>query len=105
MANSLGIDTLMILTAVKRVAVDWGRPEERPLERVTLRELKAHRANGQFPAGSMGPKVDAAIRFLEDGGERVIIGHIDDAMAALEGRAGTLVLSDDHADAGQAYEG
>jgi carbamate kinase len=105
MANSLGIDTLMILTAVKRVAVDWGRPEERPLERVTLRELKAHRANGQFPAGSMGPKVDAAIRFLEDGGERVIIGHIDDAMAALEGRAGTLVLSDDRVDCEQAYEG
>lgn len=104
MANVLGIDTLMILTAVRTVAVHWGKPEEKQLDRVSLRDLKAFKADGHFPAGSMGPKIDAAIRFLEGGGERVIIGHIEDAMAALEGRTGTHVLSD-LADNGSIDEG
>lgn len=95
MANVLGIDTMMILTAVRKVAVDWGKPEQRELDRVTLRELKAFRADGHFPAGSMGPKIDAAVRFLEGGGQQVIIGHIEEAMAALEGSAGTHIVGDD----------
>ncbi len=105
MANILGVDTLMILTAVERVSVDWGTPKEKALDRVSLRDLKAYKAEGHFPAGSMGPKIDAAIRFLDDGGERVIIGHINHAMAALEGRAGTHVLSDDSRGDSSAYEG
>ena len=95
MANVLDIRHLMILTAVPRIAVNYGRPDQRFLDRVSLRELKALQAEGHFPPGSMGPKVAAAIRFLESGGERVIIGHLDEAMAALRGEAGTHVLSDD----------
>ena len=95
MANVLDIRHLMILTAVSKVAVNYGRPDQRFLDRVSLRELKALQAEGHFPPGSMGPKVGAAIRFLESGGERVIIGHLDEAMAALRGEAGTHVLSDD----------
>jgi carbamate kinase len=95
MANVLDIRHLMILTAVSKVAVNYGRPDQRFLDRVSLRELKALQAEGHFPPGSMGPKVAAAIRFLESGGERVIIGHLDEAMAALRGEAGTHVLSDD----------
>jgi carbamate kinase len=95
MANVLDIRHLMILTAVPRVAVNYGRPDQRFLDRVSLRELKALQAEGHFPPGSMGPKVAAAIRFLESGGERVIIGHLDEAMAALRGETGTHVLSDD----------
>jgi carbamate kinase len=95
MANVLGIRHLMILTAVPRVAVNYGRPGQRFLDRLSLRELKALHAEGHFPPGSMGPKVAAAIRFLESGGERVIIGHLDDAMAALRGETGTHVLADD----------
>lgn len=95
MANVLGYDTLLILTAVSKVAVDFGRPQQRWLDRVTLRELKAFHAAGQFPAGSMGPKIDAAISFIEGGGERVIIARLDEAMPALEGRTGTHVCADD----------
>jgi carbamate kinase len=95
MANVLDIRHLMILTAVSKVAVNYGQPNQRFLDRVSLRELKALQAEGHFPPGSMGPKIGAAIRFLESGGERVIIGHLDEAMAALRGETGTHVLSDD----------
>ncbi len=99
MANVLAIDTMMILTAVRKVAINWGTPEQRELDQATLAELKAWRAEGHFPPGSMGPKIDAAIRFLEGGGRDVIIAHIDEAMAALEGRAGTRVTVSDGDDA------
>lgn len=95
MGNVLDIDTLMILTAVSKVAVDFGKPSQRWLDRVGVRELKALHAQGQFPPGSMGPKIDAAIRFLDNGGERVVIARLDEAMPALEGRTGTLVTAED----------
>jgi len=95
MANVLGIGHLMILTAVPKVAIDFGRPTQRWLDRVTLPELKALHAEGRFPAGSMGPKIDAAIGFLEGGGERAIIAHLDEAMPALRGETGTHITVDD----------
>jgi carbamate kinase len=94
MANVLGIQHLMILT-VPKVAINFDKPDQRSLDRVSLRELKALHAQGHFPKGSMGPKIAAAIRFLEGGGERVIIGHLDDAMAALRGETGTHIVSND----------
>lgn len=95
MANVLGIDTLMILTAVPKVAIHFGTDKEEYLDRVTLREIRAYQAEGHFPAGSMGPKIDASIRFLEGGGERVIIGSIDQAMDALNGNTGTRIVPND----------
>ncbi|MFK8083818.1 MAG: carbamate kinase [Granulosicoccus sp.] len=95
MANVIGIPVMMILTAVHQVAIHFGTPQQRALDSVSLRELRSYHAEGHFPAGSMGPKVDAAIRFLEGGGQRVIIAHIDDAMAALRGETGTHVVADD----------
>lgn len=95
MANVLGYETLMILTAVSRVAVDFGTPRQRWLDRVGLRELKALHAAGQFPPGSMGPKIDAAIGFIDGGGERVIIARLDEAMPALRGETGTLIHADE----------
>lgn len=95
MANVLGIGHLMILTAVPKVAVNYGKPDQRALDRVSLRELKALHAQGQFPPGSMGPKIDAAIRFLEGGGEHVVIAHLEEAMPALRGETGTHVVADD----------
>jgi carbamate kinase len=59
-----------------------------------LREVRALHAAGHFPAGSMGPKIEAAIRFLEGGGERVIVAHIEAAMAALRGETGTHIVAD-----------
>jgi carbamate kinase len=97
MANVLGIDHLLMLTATPKVAVDFGKSGQRWLDRVTLREIKALRAEGHFPAGSMGPKVDAAIRFLEGGGERAIIAHLEEAMPALRGETATHIVADDDA--------
>jgi len=95
MANVLRIDHLLMLTATPKVAVDFGKPNQRWLDRVTLREIKALRAEGQFPVGSMGPKIDAAIRFLEGGGERAIVAHLEEAMPALRGETGTHIAVDD----------
>ncbi|MCP5152164.1 MAG: carbamate kinase [Ectothiorhodospiraceae bacterium] len=94
MARVLGLDVLMILTAVKHVAVHFGKPEARDLATVRASELRAFQREGHFAAGSMGPKVEAALRFVEGGGERAIIAHLDDAVAALAGETGTQVLPD-----------
>lgn len=65
--------TLILLTEVDRVSLDFGTPDERQLGEVSLAEMKAHERDGQFPPGSMGPKIRAAVSFLEDGGKRAII--------------------------------
>ena len=92
LARALGLKQLLILTAVERVAVDFGTPKQRDLETVTLAELKAFQRAGHFARGSMAPKVEAAIRHVEGGGERAIIAHLDSALPALEGRSGTHVV-------------
>jgi carbamate kinase len=92
LAQALHLKKLLILTAVERVAVDFGTPRQRNLETVTLSELKAFQRAGHFAKGSMGPKVEAAIRHIEAGGERAIIAHLDHARAALEGASGTHVV-------------
>ena len=84
----------LILTAVPRVAINFGKPDQRELSEVSIEELTAYNAEGQFPPGSMGPKVDAAIQFIAGGGKRVIIGKLEEAMAALEGRSGTHIVAD-----------
>ena len=91
--NVLGIEDMMILTAVEQVAINFGKPDQRLLGEVTIDEIKAHYADGQFPPGSMGPKIDAAIRFIEGGGKRVIVGHLENAMAALRGDTGTHIVA------------
>jgi len=95
MANVLGIDTLVILTAVSKVAIHFGTPKQTELDRVSLSDIRTLHAEGHFPPGSMGPKVEAAIRFLEGGGKRVVIGHLSEAMPALRGETGTHILIDD----------
>jgi carbamate kinase len=92
--NVLGIDVLMILTAVPKVCINFGTPEQRELDRVTLKEIKEFYALGQFPPGSMGPKIDAAIKFLEGGGKHVIIADLEEAMPALHGKTGTHIVCD-----------
>lgn len=94
MANVLGIPVMMILTGVPHVSTHFGTPQQTALGRVTLRELRDLQAEGHFPPGSMGPKIDAAIRFLEGGGRKVIIGQLENAMSALRGDSGTHVVTD-----------
>jgi len=80
---------------VPKVAINFGSPKQKALEQVTMRELRGMQAEGHFPPGSMGPKIDAALRFLEGGGERVIIAQLEQAMPALRGETGTHVVPDD----------
>lgn len=94
MANVLGIKNLMMLTPVSRVAINFGKSNQRALERVTLSEIRGYYAEGHFPAGSMGPKIDAAIQFLEGGGSRVMIGRLEDAVSILHGKTGTHIVAD-----------
>lgn len=92
LASRLGAELLAISTGVDRVAVGFGTPHERQLDRVTSEELRRHHEAGEFPAGSMGPKVDAVLEFLEGGGTRVVVSDPDHLMAAVEGTAGTTVV-------------
>lgn len=92
LASELGASTLVMLTGVDRVALDFGKPTQRSLDRLTVAQARAHQAEGQFPPGSMGPKIAAAIRFLDRGGARAIITSLDRAYDALEGRAGTHIV-------------
>ncbi len=94
MANVLGIEEMIILTAVSRVAIDFGTARQRELDRVSLSEIRAYHGQGHFSAGSMGPKIEAAIRFLENGGKRIIIAHLDQAVPALRGETGTHIVAD-----------
>lgn len=92
LAHSLRIPDLLILSAVERVSVNFGKPQQRELKEVTLSDIKRYQREGHFAKGSMGPKVDAAVRHVESGGRRAIIGHLEHAAAALEGRSGTHVV-------------
>jgi len=96
MARVLGIDVLMILTAVDAVYLGFGTPAQRPLHRTTSAQLRAALAAGEFANGSMGPKVQAALEFLDNGGRYAVIAHLDDAERALRGEAGTSILATEH---------
>lgn len=89
LATELGAGVIMILTDVEQVILDYGKPTARPLARLTVAEGERLMAAGQFPAGSMGPKVEACLRFLRHGGSRAIIANLAHGMAALRGESGT----------------
>ena len=91
LANRLGADLLVISTGVANVAIDFGKPNQRELGRVDVAALKKHLSEGQFPAGSMGPKITAAIEFLESGGKEVIITCPENLGNAFTRDAGTHV--------------
>lgn len=92
LANGLGADLFLITTGVERVALDYGKPTQREVERLTVAEARRHLAAGQFPAGSMGPKIEAACAFVEAGGGRkAIITSPERIEAALRGEAGTAI--------------
>jgi len=94
----LDANYLVVLTDVDGVYVDYGTPDERKLDRVASDDLREYHDDGRFPPGSMGPKVEAAIRFVEGTSRRerrAVIASLDDGLAALEGEAGTTVVASD----------
>ncbi|UCE91186.1 MAG: carbamate kinase [Methanobacteriota archaeon] len=95
LANSIRERLFVIATDVDHVFVDYGKPSQRALEKTTLSEMKRLYDEGQFPSGTMGPKALAAIRFLENGGEEVVITATEKLVDALEAGAGTHIYRDD----------
>jgi carbamate kinase len=91
LARTVGAECLVIATDVEHAATGWGTPEERPIGRVRPDELRALAAAGHFASGSMGPKVEAAARFVEGGGRRAVIGSLTRLADAAEGKTGTVV--------------
>jgi carbamate kinase len=92
MARDIGAQLLMILTSVDRVSLNYSKPDQQDLDHLTVAEAEKYLAEGQFPPGSMGPKIGAAIDFLKSGGEKVIIGSIEKAYEAVLGKAGTTIV-------------
>ena len=86
-------EVLAILTEVPQVLLGWGTPDARPVEKLTVTEARALLAAGEFPAGSMGPKVEACCDFVAAGGQRAVIGALEDAVDVVQGRAGTAVTA------------
>jgi len=95
LARQIEAQELYLLTGVEKVALGFGTPEEKSLENLTAGEARQYMAEGHFPAGSMGPKIEAACRFVEEGGRRSLITDIFCLSEALEGETGTWILPED----------
>jgi len=93
LAAEMGAECFVMLTGVDRLAIDFGKPTPRFLGRMTSVDAERYLAEGQFPPGSMGPKITAALRYLRCGAGHVIITSLDKAYDALEGRAGTRIVA------------
>lgn len=92
LANGLKADLFVISTAVEKVAVNFNKPDQRWLDRMTLSEAKRYLAEGQFAPGSMAPKIEAIISFIENGGPQAIITDPASISRALRGETGTTVV-------------
>jgi carbamate kinase len=95
LASAIGADTFVISTSVDRVALEWGRPGQRWIDRMTLGEARGYLAEGtHFAPGSMAPKIEACIGFLERGGRDAVISSPENLELALRGGAGTHIVRD-----------
>ena len=95
-AREIGVDLFIILTAIDRVCLDFGKPGQRDVAVLSVSEARRFLSEGQFPPGSMGPKIRAAIEYIEAGGKEVLITDAAHLKAALLGRSGTRIVRDDH---------
>ncbi|MEO8216085.1 MAG: carbamate kinase [Acidobacteriota bacterium] len=95
LARGIGASLYIILTGVPQVSVAFGKPEQRPLGRVPVAEARSYLAAGEFPPGSMGPKIEAAIEFVEATRQEVLITDVDNLRQGLAGEAGTRIVPDE----------
>ncbi len=91
LAAEIKADIFMITTGVEKVCINYNKPDQKTVDSMTLAEAEKYLAEGQFPAGSMGPKIEAAIMFLKNGGEKVIITSPEFVEKAINGQTGTLI--------------
>ncbi len=94
LARDIDAQDLFIVTAAPFVSLNYGKPDQKDLPCMTVIEAQKYLDDGQFPAGSMGPKVEAAIKFLREGGERVLICDLEKFVESLDGHSGTWILPD-----------
>lgn len=94
LARDINAQTFLLLTNIDYVYINYNTPLQEKLEEITVSKASKYLAEGQFPAGSMGPKIEAAISFLEYGGKEVIITSMDKAKQAILGKAGTRIVKD-----------
>ncbi len=92
LAEVVEADTFLILTDIEKAKLNFGKPNEKAIDKMTLAEAKKYLAEGHFLAGSMGPKVKACIRFVERGGHEAIITSLDKALDAIKGKTGTHIV-------------
>ena len=92
LAARVGIDTLVILTQVDHVYLNFNQPEQKAIETATAAEMETWLQEGHFLEGSMKPKVEAALYFLNHGGRKTIIAHLNRLADAVAGRTGTHIL-------------
>ena len=91
LARDIHADELIILTDVNKVLLNYGSEDEKPIDKISVEKMKQYYQEGQFPPGSMGPKVKAAINFIEDGGNLVYITSLENAQKGLEPEDSTIV--------------
>jgi carbamate kinase len=92
LASALGLDTFLIVTGVSRVALDFGKPTQRNLDAMTASEARRYMEGGEFGEGSMKPKIESALAFLEHGGREVIITSPEELAPAFLGHSGTRIV-------------
>ncbi|MHC0038453.1 carbamate kinase [Pseudoneobacillus sp. C159] len=93
LAEQIKADALIITTGVSRVCINFGKPNQKALEKITIEETKQYVAEGHFPPGSMLPKIEASLSFLENNGSRVIITNPESLKAAINEEAGTHIVA------------
>jgi len=91
LAAELSADVFMILTNVAQVSIDYGKPSQRQLDTLSVADAEKYLAAGEFPAGSMGPKIEAAISFVRSSGKTVLISDVDHIREAITGKGGTSI--------------
>jgi carbamate kinase len=92
-AQEANVELFIILTNVSRVSLNFNTPDEKPISVMTVAEANGYLAQGQFPPGSMGPKIEAAIEYIQNGGEKVIITSANHLKASLINRSGTKIIA------------
>lgn len=92
LASDLHADLFIVLTGVSRVSINFGKPDQKALERLTVAEAEKHLADGQFPAGSMGPKIEASLQFVRASGRQVLITDVEHLREALDEKDGTIIV-------------
>ncbi|MCK5767314.1 MAG: carbamate kinase, partial [Candidatus Atribacteria bacterium] len=91
LAEIVGANIFLVLTDIEKAKINYGKPNEKALGKITLQEAQNYFDEGHFLAGSMGPKVKACLRFLENGGQKAIITSLDKALEAFEGQSVTII--------------